>query len=50
MEALADEAFLVDMDLFMERDMVVSSMRGTGDLFPPNLDFFTGAFTSFDGM
>jgi len=50
MDALADDAFFVDIDLFMDMDMDVSSMRGTGDMFQPDLDLFTGAFNGFDGM
>lgn len=50
MEGLGDDNFMVDMDLFMDMDMDVSSMHGNGDLFQPNLDFFTGVFGGFDGL
>lgn len=49
MEDLGD-SLLMDMDLFMDMDMDVPSMHGTGDLFQPNLDFFSGAFSGFDTL
>jgi len=50
MEGLGDDNFMVDMDLFMDMDMDVSSMQRTGDLFQPNLDFFSGVFGGFDAL
>tara|TARA_R110002060_G_scaffold16316_4_gene22724 strand:+ start:639 stop:773 length:135 start_codon:yes stop_codon:yes gene_type:complete len=37
------DAFLMDMDLFMDMDM-----HGAGDLFQPNLEFFNGSFQAYD--
>jgi len=42
------DSFLMDMDLYMNMDMEVSSMQGASDMLQPNLDFFGGLFPSFD--
>jgi hypothetical protein len=42
------DSFLMDMDLYMNMDMEVSSMQGASDLLQPNLDFFGGLFPGFD--
>lgn len=42
------DSFLMDMDLYMNMDMEVSSMQGAGDILQPNLDFFGGLFPSFE--
>lgn len=44
MEDVGD-AFLMDMDLFMDMDM-----HGAGDLFQPNMEFFNGSFQTFDTL
>jgi hypothetical protein len=38
----------MDMDLYMNMDMEVSSMEGAGDIPQPNLDFFGGLFPNFE--
>jgi len=38
----------MDMDLYMNMDMEVSSMQGASDMLQPNLDFFGGLFPSFE--
>jgi len=49
MEELGD-SFLMDMDLYMNMDMGVSSAQDNGDLFQPNLDFFGSTFPGFDTL
>jgi hypothetical protein len=38
----------MDMDLYMNMDMEVSSMQEAGDGLQPNLDFFVGLFPNFE--
>jgi len=42
------DSFLMDMDLYMNMDMEVSSMQGASDVLQPNLDFFGGLFPIFE--